>query len=105
MVWPYAAAFPVNLMPTLVLVELCSPPVHPSMPISQAGEHFQSTLPATTKKQNKQKNTPEPPPTAIIKTNSGVPSGLEKSYPSSFYKDHLLPTPTITVAYKMVSLS
>ena len=101
MVWPYA----VNLMPTLVLVELRSPPVHPSMTISQAGEHFQSTLPATTKKQNKQKNTPEPPPKAIIKTNSGVPSGLEKSYPSSFYKDHLLPTATITVAYKMVSLS
>ena len=105
MVWPYATAFPVNFMPILLLVEFCIPPVPPSMPISHARQHFQSTIPATTKKQNKRKNTPELPTTAIIKTNSGVPSGLENIYPSSFYNDHLLLTAAIIVAYKMVSLS
>lgn len=58
MVWPYATAFPVNFMPILLLVELCIPPVPPSMPISHAREHFQSTIPATTKKQKQTKKHP-----------------------------------------------
>lgn len=100
MAWPYAAAFPVNFMPTLVLVEFCIPPVHPSKPASHAGEHFQSTLPATTKKQ-----TTKHPRTT---NNSKNKNQFWSTFRSGEYLSKLIlqwPSIAYSLAYKMVSLS